>query len=168
MRTCGNVPKLCKCSICLFEFAKTDQTIHLPSCYHYYHKYCLATHIRYIELDIEAEKLEAKKNKIKWKERSVCCPVCREPINSSIISELNSFNSKNTSNKEGYGDNLKREEIVISDKMRHMQIEMRRLFEKQKLAGGIIENKEQEIIVLNVFYSVFYIKDILGILLKII
>jgi hypothetical protein len=40
--------------------------------------------------------------------------------------------------------------FVISARMRKIQKDMRDLFEKQKRAGGIIDNTEGEIIVLNV------------------
>lgn len=99
-----------------------------------------------VESDIEAEKLEAKRNKLKWIERFPVCPVCRVPMGSEIINQLNAFTDMSSSSKAVDIDEIP----VISDKMRSLQIKMKEQYERQKLAGGIIESKEQEIIVLNV------------------
>ena len=155
MGTCGNVPKLCKCPICLDEFEKAAKTIHLPDCYHYYHKQCLSTHLKFIEAEIEAEKLEAQRHKIKWKERRPTCPICRVDIPDEIIGELHSFYSSSSflKSSDGSGSCSSSQDLaVVSDKMRRLQLKMKPIFERQKLAGGIIDTKEDEIIVLNVCY----------------
>lgn len=115
--------------------------------------------MKFAEPEIEAERLEAERNKLKWKERQLVCPVCRVPMTSDIIEELRAFkgpmgllNVRNdVRNQKEENENSPNTDIVfISDKMRAMQIKMRKLYEKQKQAGGIIENNETEIIVLNV------------------
>lgn len=112
--------------------------------------------MKFAEPEIEAERLEAERNKLKWKERQLVCPVCRVPMTSEIIEELRAFKGpigllmSNGRNQKEEEENSNSDMILISDKMRAMQIKMRKLYEKQKQAGGIIENKEPEIIVLNV------------------
>ncbi len=49
-------------------------------------------------------------------------------------------------------DDLKRESIIISEKCRQMQQRMKAIYEKQKLAGGIIDENKNEIIILTVFF----------------
>lgn len=96
---------------------------------------------------IENERKEAEKNKLKWVKRVVQCPVCRRDMNENEILELHKTDINKLTNP------LERVEdvIVISNKMRQMQIRMQTLFEKQKKAGGIIDHNEKpEIIVLTV------------------
>ncbi|CAF0715040.1 unnamed protein product [Brachionus calyciflorus] len=121
----GNVPKSCKCSICLNNFEDGTKVTHLD-CYHYFHTSCLSTFLAYALNDIEDEKREAEMHKIKWKDRTPCCPECRQSMNTSQIEDLKQFNT-----------------------IRQTQAKMKILFEKQKKAGGIIEPKEDFIIVLN-------------------
>ena len=141
------MPKSYKCPICLLEFKPTEKIIHLPDCYHYYHRQCLATHVKFLRDEIEAERLEAQRHRIKWTERQPNCPVCRVTMSSHIVDEMTSLGASNSQIND-YNDS---EVVYISDKMRSLQIKMKSLYEKQKLAGGIIENKEPEIIVLNVY-----------------
>ena len=97
--------------------------------------------------EIEQEKAEALANKIKWKQREVICPVCREAISEKLLCDLDNLD-KCPPIVESAGP---QESIVISEKMRRIQIEMKNLFEKQKQAGGIIDlNVKDEIIVLTV------------------
>ena len=126
-------------------------------CYHYFHSNCLKTHFVYSQKLIAKEKSEAIENKLKWIDRKVSCPVCREPLKGADIECLKKLNVVNvpvsTSNDNFFGS----EKVVISEKIRKMQRDMNALFEKQKLAGGIIDNTEPEIIVLNVsFFFLFF------------
>ncbi len=96
--------------------------------------------------EIDRERAEAFQNKIKWKKREVICPVCREPIAEKLSSDL-----KNLHDCPPIVESDQQELIVISDKMRRLQIEMKNLFEKQKQAGGIIDlSVKDEIIILTV------------------
>lgn len=153
------MPKECKCPICLSLLDKAGATIHLPACYHYFHTQCLATHIKFVEPEIEAERAEAERNMLKWKERQPVCPVCRVPMTSDILDELRSFKGplglssdriSSSSEVNRSNDNNNSDLIFITEKMRSMQVKMRALYERQRLAGGIIENNEAEIIVLTV------------------
>jgi len=99
--------------------------------------------ITYAELEIQEERLEAAINKITWKERSVGCPVCREPIRADELHDFKADNQNSSSESEIA-------KVQISRQVRHLQDKMSRLFEKQKAAGGIIDPNEnrQEVIVL--------------------
>lgn len=145
MTTYGNVPKSCKCSICLDDFEETSKISHL-NCYHYFHSACLATHFEYMTREIEKEKQEAKNNKIVWKVRRVGCPVCREPMTDEQEESMQKFKSQNTIRFE----DISKENVCISKKMRQLQKQMNCLYEKQKKLGGIIDRTEPEVIILNV------------------
>lgn len=155
MSECGQVPKSCKCSICLSEFEQNGQMIHLD-CYHYFHKLCLLKHVDYVKEDIEREKQDAQFHKIVWKERKIFCPECREPIGDALLDELEHIDRSTL----GLLADEFNEKIVISDKMRRLQAKMKTLYDRQKLRGGIIENKEPEVIVLNVRWYFFLDKEI--------
>lgn len=144
MSTYQNVPKNCKCSICLNVFEKGYNVTHL-NCYHYFHTSCLKTYLIYALNDIEKEKQEAKFHKIRWVYRTVCCPECRQEMTDDQIKELKSFSDKlQIQNEEAT------EKIAISFKMRRLQENMKVLYEKQRIKGGIIEPKEEVIISLTV------------------
>ncbi len=85
--------------------------------------------------EIETERNEAFKNKIKWKERFISCPVCRETIKQNLLDDLDRFydnyatnDQKNIINNklsnESYQDHLSEKMIVISSKMRKIQNEV--------------------------------------------
>lgn len=139
----GTIPKSYKCSICLDELTKSDGVFTLD-CYHYFHSACLKQHLSYMEREIESERAEAVRNKLKWSERQVNCPVCREPMKSSQVADLKLVNDSSTSHS------FHPVQIIISDRTRRLQREMRQLFERQKLCGGIIDTSNDEIIILNV------------------
>ena len=80
----------------------------------------------------------------------MCCPVCRELIKSDEIAYLQNLQLKLKSDALNPLSDFDTK-IDISDKMKKLQKEMKIIYERQKLAGGIIENKE-EIIVLNVSF----------------
>lgn len=63
------------------------------------------------------------------------------------IDHLNQLKLRNNITIEQAVDN---ESIVISHTIRSMQNRFKLLFEKQKIAGGIIEDKKEEIIILSV------------------
>ena len=63
------------------------------------------------------------------------------------IDHLNQLKLRNNITIEQVVDN---ESIVISHTIRSMQNRFKLLFEKQKIAGGIIEDKKEEIIILSV------------------
>lgn len=64
------------------------------------------------------------------------------------IDFLNNIRLKNKINTNILKEN---EKIIISDKIRKMQDNMRILFEKQKNAGGIIDLNADDIIILSVY-----------------
>jgi len=89
--------------------------------------------------EIDTEKNEALKNKIKWKERFICCPVCRETIEKKLLGELNRFyenyatnDQKNIINNklinESIQDDLTKR-VVISNRMRKIQNEVNNNFQ---------------------------------------
>ena len=63
------------------------------------------------------------------------------------IDYLNELNTRN--NVSNLNEDISSQNIQISNKTREMQAKMKLLFEKQN-AGGIIEDKKEEIIILNV------------------
>lgn len=63
------------------------------------------------------------------------------------IDHLNQLKLRNNITIEQVVDN---ESIIISHTIRSMQNRFKLLFEKQKIAGGIIEDKKEEIIILSV------------------
>ena len=63
------------------------------------------------------------------------------------IDHLNQLKLRNNITIEQVVDN---ESIIISHTIRSMQNRFKLLFEKQKNAGGIIEDKKEEIIILSV------------------
>jgi E3 ubiquitin-protein ligase RNF25 len=142
----GNVPKSCICAICLTDFEQIDKFIRLE-CYHYFHVECLVRHFEYAKVEIEREHQEALRNKIKWLERKISCPTCREPLKSNELNLLFKFNTKNSQTfiEENFIP-------IISTETRQLQQKMKLTFEKQKLIGGIIDTTEkpEEIIVLSV------------------
>jgi hypothetical protein len=143
------VPKACKCTICLEDFSSSNDKIFYLNCYHYFHPNCFKKYYDHIEKEIENDRAEAVKNRLKWVDRRVGCAVCREQMTEQEIEQLKSM-EKNF-NKSSTKDNMRPNQIQISDKTRKLQKEMSRLFEKQKLAGGIIElNRQEDVIILNV------------------
>jgi len=105
---------------------------------------------------IEVERNEALKNRIKWKERRVGCPVCRENLLGQELDDLHALKHDKKILLNMNDDQLTSPGILcISKKMRELQIEMKALFEKQKKAGGIIDLNENEIIVLTVSIGLF-------------
>lgn len=65
------MPKSCVCAVCQFDFSDGTSSIHKLDCYHYFHSPCLMKFVAYTEEEIKIERLEAARNKIAWKERSV-------------------------------------------------------------------------------------------------
>ena len=104
---------------------------------------------------IDGERSEAVKNRIKWKERHVGCPVCRENLLKQELDELHALKSdkKLFLNHENAQNGNAPEVICLSSKMRELQIQMKTLFDKQKQAGGIIDLNENEIIILTVSWE---------------
>jgi hypothetical protein len=164
-------PKTSCCAICLNDFEENEKITNLECC-HYFHTICLLKHVIYMEDLIGAERSEAVKNMIKWKERHVGCPVCRENLLKQELDELHALKSdkKLLLNHDNAQIENASEVVCISSKMRELQIQMKTLFDKQKQAGGIIDLNENETIILTVslenilnvlfvslyFYSIFF------------
>ena len=70
------------------------------------------------------------------------------------IDYLNELNTRN--NVSNLNEDISSQNIQISNKTREMQAKMKLLFEKQKNAGGIIEDKKEEIIILNVNLNLIF------------
>lgn len=140
----GSLPETYKCSICLDNFDGTANTYNLK-CYHYFHIGCLAKHLEYMRQDIENERAEAELNKLKWNERIPNCPDCRADLANDELKHFLDLKSESNPSGEKAANSA---EIVISDKVRQLQKQMQIIYEKQKNAGGIIEENKQEIIIL--------------------
>lgn len=136
----GSLPENYVCSICLSGFEQQTDIYYLQ-CYHYFHEACLYEHFKHMEKDIEIERNEALKYRLEWKERKPTCPECRTDLTQS---ELDLF--RQMKNPKIKPDNTHC--IVISDTMRQTQARMRAIYERQKNAGGIISENDQEIITL--------------------
>ena len=87
--------------------------------------------MKYVQSEIETEKNEAIKNKIKWKERFISCPVCREKITKNSLDDLDRFyenhatdDQKNIINNKLSNIINSKETIVISNRMRNLQNEV--------------------------------------------
>lgn len=138
----GNLPTTYKCSICLNSFEESINTYNLH-CYHYFHIECLKKHLSYMEEEIEKEKKEAELNRLTWEKRVPTCPDCRSNL---INSEIEYF--QNIKLKKDKDDLYYKKNVFISDSVRKMQEKMKIIFEKQKNAGGIIDETKQEIIMI--------------------
>lgn len=144
----GNVPKSCNCAICLYDFDQNQtKSIIGLQCYHYFHMKCLQRHVDYMQADIDKERNEAERNKLRWKSRSVSCPICRKEMALNEITQLKDFASQQKAVKK-QEESLSAEVVIISDRMRRMQHDMRVLYEKQLKIDGIILPKVDEVIVL--------------------
>ena len=105
-----------------------------------------------MEEEIEKEKKEAELNRLTWEKRVPTCPDCRSNL---INSEIEYF--QNIKLKKDKDDLYYKKNVFISDSVRKMQEKMKIIFEKQKNAGGIIDETKQEIIMITViFFDYFY------------
>lgn len=107
-----------------------------------------------MEEEIVKEKLEAESNRLNWEKRTPNCPDCRSDLTTSELEYFQNIKLKNI--KESDSDYYKKN-IVISDSIRQMQKKMRIIFEKQKDAGGIIDEAKQEIIMITVILNLLQI-----------
>lgn len=137
----GNLPETFVCAICLCCFEQSAEAYNLQ-CYHYFHINCLHKHLSYMEEDITKERLEAERNRLQPIERKPNCPECRTELTQA---ELDFFKTLDVEKFETEFDSTS---IVISNKVRSMQKRMKKIFERQKDAGGIIDTDKQEIITL--------------------
>ena len=174
MSSLGSIPKCTVCSICLDDLGQTNDRIINLECYHYYHEMCLLRHINYMEADIKKERQEAESNKLKWTPRDVTfyicnkysnffcdlsmiskvsCPVCRNSLTKAETDYFHKLKQKTNLKHLDSKINVGFESFVISDKMRQMQNSMRIIYEKQKLAGGIIDDNKHEIIMIAVSHN---------------
>lgn len=146
----GQLPQSYNCSICLNGFQNTNDTAYNLECYHYFHIACLLSHLEYMKIDIETERIEAQINRLIRKTRKVNCPDCRQELTNNELKNLENIskNIKKDSKKELPLVN-QNGEFIISEYSRRKQKEMQTIFEKQKNAGGIIMENDQEIIALN-------------------
>ncbi len=83
----------------------------------------------------------------------VSCPVCRNSLTKPEIDYFHKLKQKTRLNHLNSNINIGFESFVISDKMRQMQNSMRIIYEKQRLAGGIIEENKNEIIMIAVSFN---------------
>lgn len=131
--TASNLPS-CQCAICLYGFAEGDQFTK-TECYHYFHSYCLASHVVNTEKSFieEQEKLPA------WqrvqKTFQVQCPVCREPI---------SYDMNMLSSAPPPQDVENARQFELDDELRDLQQKMAALFSYQKSRGGIIDPEAED------------------------
>ncbi|XP_033106144.1 uncharacterized protein DDB_G0290685-like isoform X2 [Anneissia japonica] len=128
--THNNTPS-CNCAVCLTGF-QDDDAFTKTECYHYFHISCLERYIDVCTKDHEKEAAEIEENRIpqEKKELKIVCPVCREPI--SYVSDLETKGLEVVKSVED-------DSFEPDESMRRWQEEMKKLFNKQKEKGGIID-----------------------------
>ncbi|XP_065833459.1 E3 ubiquitin-protein ligase RNF25-like isoform X2 [Oscarella lobularis] len=106
------------CPICLVSF-RADDSFYKTRCYHYFHSSCLAKCLK------QRESSDADDVPV--------CPVCREKIDVS-------FSQLEVDIDVNRDDPAEEEQTIeLSAALRQWQIQMRRLYERQKAKGGIID-----------------------------
>uniref|UniRef100_H3ABG2 E3 ubiquitin-protein ligase RNF25 n=1 Tax=Latimeria chalumnae TaxID=7897 RepID=H3ABG2_LATCH len=126
--TNNNVP-YCQCVICLHGFQQ-NEAFTKTSCYHYFHSHCLARYIQHMEEEIEMQKKEMDQNRMPTAEQElkVICPVCREPLTYDLPTLL--LAPPPQLSLEAYVP----DEVALQRKQ-----ELRRIYERQRARGGIID-----------------------------
>ena len=76
--------------------------------------------------------------------------MCRKCLNKTETEYFHKLKQKTDMRQLDSNKNVPCEPVVISDKVRQMQYSMRIIFEKQRLAGGIIDENKNEIIMIAV------------------
>lgn len=132
-----NVP-VCQCIICLNNIQE-DDVFMKTDCLHFFHKHCLGRYITNMHKDYEENRRLAEvENKHRTvQEFAVHCPVCREKIAESRFGLSDLLSSPPPVSESG--------ELIITigDDMKVLQKEMKKLFQKQKEKGGIIDLEEE-------------------------
>ncbi|EEB14705.1 RING finger protein, putative [Pediculus humanus corporis] len=128
----SNLPS-CHCVICLYGFSEEDQFVK-TQCYHYFHSYCLACHIKSSEriFKEEQEKLPAWQRTTQFQQR---CAVCREVISVDIDNLSKAAPPTERENARNF---------ELDENLLALQKKMAALFKHQQSRGGIIDVEAEE------------------------
>ncbi|KAK7862256.1 hypothetical protein R5R35_008133 [Gryllus longicercus] len=126
--TASNLPS-CQCAICLYGFSEGDQFTK-TECYHYFHSYCLASHVVNTEKSFKEEQEKLPAWQRVQKTFQVQCPVCREPIAYDMDLLTSAPPPLDVENAR---------QFELNDELRSLQQKMASLFSYQKSRGGIID-----------------------------
>lgn len=130
----SNLPS-CQCAVCLYDFQHGDQFTK-TQCYHYFHSYCLASHL----VNTEKHYLEEHDKLPAWQKQSAAgfqplCPVCREPISCDVETLRQAPAPKDLENAKNF---------EVTAELRALQAKMAALFLHQQSRGGIIDVEAEE------------------------
>lgn len=124
-----------QCVICLYGFQDGDEFTK-TACYHYLHSHCLGIWLTNARrnFDEEQAKLPAwQRNEAKPFQS--CCPVCRETIDIDVESLKLAQPPQELESAP---------EFCLTAELKALQLEMSKLFMKQKEKGGIIDAAAEE------------------------
>ncbi|XP_035471738.1 E3 ubiquitin-protein ligase RNF25 isoform X1 [Scophthalmus maximus] len=121
------------CVICLYGF-KEGETFTKTSCYHYFHSHCLGRYARHSEQELRQREKELEEDKTRdWTHSqelmAVVCPVCREALSYDVDQLLSSPAPQLP----------ELDESTIGSKFQQKWVELRKLLERQRSRGGIID-----------------------------
>ncbi|AWP19371.1 putative E3 ubiquitin-protein ligase RNF25 [Scophthalmus maximus] len=121
------------CVICLYGF-KEGETFTKTSCYHYFHSHCLGRYARHSEQELRQREKELEEDKTRdWTHSQelmvVVCPVCREALSYDVDQLLSSPAPQLP----------ELDESTIGSKFQQKWVELRKLLERQRSRGGIID-----------------------------
>ncbi|KAM4531572.1 E3 ubiquitin-protein ligase RNF25 [Odontesthes bonariensis] len=120
------------CVICLYGF-KEGEMFTKTSCYHYFHSHCLGRYVSHSEKELRQREKELEEDKTRdradYQELSVVCPVCREPLMYDIHQLLSSPAPQLP----------ELDEAAIGSDFQQKWCELQKLWEKQRVKGGIID-----------------------------
>ncbi|GLV45063.1 uncharacterized protein CBL_14364 [Carabus blaptoides fortunei] len=130
----SNLPS-CQCAVCLYDFQHGDQFTK-TQCYHYFHSYCLASHL----VNTEKHYLEEHEKLPAWQKQAAAgfqplCPVCREPITCDVESLRQAPPPLDLENAR---------QFEVTAELRALQAKMAALFLHQQSRGGIIDVEAEE------------------------
>ncbi|XP_003976983.2 E3 ubiquitin-protein ligase RNF25 [Takifugu rubripes] len=120
------------CAICLYDF-KEGEAFTKTSCYHYFHCHCLGRYVRHSESELRQREKELEEDKSRTRmdcqDLTVVCPVCREPL----IYDVDQLLSAPAPQLPEV------DEAAISSSFRQKWVELKKLLERQRSKGGIID-----------------------------
>ncbi|XP_048101330.1 E3 ubiquitin-protein ligase RNF25 isoform X2 [Alosa alosa] len=120
------------CVICLYGF-KDGEAFTKTSCYHYFHSHCLGRYVSHSEMELREREREIEEDKSRGRmdgeELAVVCPVCREPLACDVDALLS---SPAPVSPETAG-------AVVGADFRQKWVELKRIWERQRQRGGIID-----------------------------
>nr|XP_020443568.1 E3 ubiquitin-protein ligase RNF25 [Monopterus albus] len=120
------------CVICLYGF-KEGEMFTKTSCYHYFHSHCLGRYVSHSEGELLQREKELEEDKTRertdYKELTVVCPVCREPLTYDADELLSSPAPQLP----------ELDEAALGSDFQQKWGKLQKLLERQRSKGGIID-----------------------------